>query len=202
MARQMSALLDQRASQGSVGRSRELTLLGRMTSREDETLLAHLHGIAGVGKTAVLEAFLADERGRRTAVRRGGRDRPVGLPEPDQQRARVPRGVSGGCSTRTRATSPTRCCSPPRRRSPTWWPSPTDRSSCRACSTRLWRLRWRRRSGAPPERPALDFSRADAALATGRRAARAAPPWAGRAAAGWRPAQPRKRGMSGVGTRW
>ena len=68
MARQMSALLDQRASRGLVGRSRELALLGRMTNREDETLLAHLHGIAGVGKTAVLEAFLADERARGATV--------------------------------------------------------------------------------------------------------------------------------------
>lgn len=68
MAVQMSALLDQRAAQGLVGRSRELALLRRMTNREDETLLTHLHGIAGVGKTAVLDAFLADERARGTIV--------------------------------------------------------------------------------------------------------------------------------------
>ena len=40
MAVQMSALLDQRAAQGLVGRSRELAMLRRMMSREDETLLA------------------------------------------------------------------------------------------------------------------------------------------------------------------
>ena len=68
MAVQMSALLDQRAAQGLVGRSRELALLRRMTNREDEILLTHLHGIAGVGKTAVLDAFLADERARGAIV--------------------------------------------------------------------------------------------------------------------------------------
>ena len=68
MAVQMSALLDQRAAQGLVGRSRELAMLGRMMSRQDDTLVAHLHGIAGVGKTAVLDTFLADERTRGATV--------------------------------------------------------------------------------------------------------------------------------------
>jgi hypothetical protein len=68
MALQMRALLDQRAAQGLVGRGRELALLRRMANREDEVLLTHLHGIAGVGKTVVLEAFLADERARGATV--------------------------------------------------------------------------------------------------------------------------------------
>ena len=54
------------------------------------------------------------------AARRGGRHRPVRLPQPDQQRARVPRRSSAACSTRRRATSPTRCCWPRRRPSRTW----------------------------------------------------------------------------------
>lgn len=68
MAPPIGALLDLRATQGLAGRSRELAVLSRMTNREDETLLAHLHGPAGVGKTAVLDTFLADERARGAIV--------------------------------------------------------------------------------------------------------------------------------------
>ncbi len=64
----MGALLAQRASAGLVGRSRELAHLTRMADREEETLLVHLHGVAGVGKSAVLDAFLAAERLRGAIV--------------------------------------------------------------------------------------------------------------------------------------
>jgi len=68
VAPQMGVLLAQRATQGLVGRSRELALLTRVADREDESLLVHLHGVPGVGKSAVLDAFLAAERARGAIV--------------------------------------------------------------------------------------------------------------------------------------
>ncbi len=64
----MGVLLAQRATQGLVGRGRELALLTRVADREDESLLVHLHGVPGVGKSAVLDAFLAAERARGAIV--------------------------------------------------------------------------------------------------------------------------------------
>ena len=75
----------------------------------------------GVGRDRV-RAGQPRSRGRPDggdAARRRRGDRPVGLPEPDQQRARVPRRVPGPARRARRATSPTRCCSPRRPRSPT-----------------------------------------------------------------------------------
>lgn len=68
MAPRMGALLAQRAAEAPVGRERELALLHRLTDHDDETLVVHLHGAAGVGKSAVLDAFLAAERVRGTIV--------------------------------------------------------------------------------------------------------------------------------------
>jgi hypothetical protein len=56
------------ANQGPVGRRRELELLARMTDRDDQTVVAHLHGVAGVGKSTVLDAFMAEERARGAIV--------------------------------------------------------------------------------------------------------------------------------------
>jgi hypothetical protein len=64
----VGALLAQRAAEGPVGRERELALLRRLTNRDDETLVVHVHGAAGVGKSVVLDAFLAAERARGTIV--------------------------------------------------------------------------------------------------------------------------------------
>jgi hypothetical protein len=68
VAPRLGALLEQRAAQGLIGRDRELAILRRMTDREHETLLLQLHGLAGAGKTAVLDAFLAGERSRGAIV--------------------------------------------------------------------------------------------------------------------------------------
>ena len=62
MAPQMGALLAQRAAETPVGRGRELALLHRLTDQGGSTLVVHLHGVAGVGKSAVLDAYLAEER--------------------------------------------------------------------------------------------------------------------------------------------
>jgi hypothetical protein len=62
MSQHLAALLDQRSAQGLVGRAQELALLRRMTDRTDESLLIHLHGLAGVGKSTLLDAFIAEER--------------------------------------------------------------------------------------------------------------------------------------------
>ena len=68
MSTHVGALLAQRAAEGPVGRERELALLRRLTDHDDETLVVHVHGVAGVGKSAVLDAFLAAERVRGTTV--------------------------------------------------------------------------------------------------------------------------------------
>jgi len=68
VAPQLEVLLDERSTRGVVGRRRELALLGRMTDRVDETLLIHLHGLAGVGKSAVLDAFITEERTKGAVV--------------------------------------------------------------------------------------------------------------------------------------
>jgi hypothetical protein len=68
VAPQMGALLAQRAAQGVVGRDDELDLLHRLTDHEHETLVVHVHGVAGIGKSAVLAAFLSAEQGRGTIV--------------------------------------------------------------------------------------------------------------------------------------
>jgi AAA ATPase-like protein len=64
----MGTLLAQRAAQGVVGRDRELDLLHRLTDHEHETLVVHVHGVAGIGKSALLAAFLTAERDRGTIV--------------------------------------------------------------------------------------------------------------------------------------
>ena len=70
VAHQVGALLAQRAAKGLVGRERELDLLHRLTGHEPghETLVVSVHGVAGVGKSAVLDAFLATEQVRHTMV--------------------------------------------------------------------------------------------------------------------------------------
>ncbi len=62
MARTLAALLDERAA-GLAGRQRErLLLLGLLD--DDGPLVAYVHGIAGIGKSALLRAFAADARAR------------------------------------------------------------------------------------------------------------------------------------------
>lgn len=68
MVPQLGALLAQRAARGVVGRERELALLRRLTDHQDQPLVVQVHGVAGVGKSAVLDAFLAAERARGTTV--------------------------------------------------------------------------------------------------------------------------------------
>jgi Transcriptional regulatory protein, C terminal/AAA ATPase domain len=62
VAPSVGALLAERAALGLVGRDRELALLRRMVGGDEETLVVHLSGVAGIGKSAVLDAFLAAER--------------------------------------------------------------------------------------------------------------------------------------------
>jgi hypothetical protein len=62
MARTLAALLDERAA-GLPGRQRERGLLLRLLD-DDGPLVAFVHGIAGIGKSALLKAFAADARAR------------------------------------------------------------------------------------------------------------------------------------------
>lgn len=64
--RQVQDLLDRRAARDVVGRDRELDLLLRFT-RSDGPVVAFLHGIPGIGKSALLRAFAsrAEDSGAR-----------------------------------------------------------------------------------------------------------------------------------------
>jgi hypothetical protein len=66
MARTLQTLLDERAS-ALPGRDRERTVLLELVERE-QPLFAVVHGIAGVGKSALLRAFAGDARERGARV--------------------------------------------------------------------------------------------------------------------------------------
>lgn len=59
----MGTLLAERASQSFVGRSEELAELDALAGPGGEALVVHLHGDAGVGKSALLQVFLDRMRG-------------------------------------------------------------------------------------------------------------------------------------------
>ncbi|MBA1146612.1 winged helix-turn-helix domain-containing protein [Ectothiorhodospiraceae bacterium WFHF3C12] len=61
MAQRMSDLLASQALEGFVGRAAELEML-RATLSPDGPRVVHVHGIAGIGKTALLERFAAEAR--------------------------------------------------------------------------------------------------------------------------------------------
>ena len=67
MAQQIRDLLAQRAAEGFVGREHEMGLLSRLLDG-DAPLVTQLHGIAGVGKTTLLEAFSTQARLRGATV--------------------------------------------------------------------------------------------------------------------------------------
>ena len=103
------------------------------------------------------------------AHRRGDRDRPLRLPEPDQQRARLPRRLprrarrAGAHDQRRRWSSPPRTRS--RRRSPTTSSPPTTSSRASSTATSLPRSPRRSRGGrsraaSPAEPPLPAASRA------------------------------------------
>ena len=81
--------------------------------------------------------------GRRGAVRGGRRHGALGLRQPDQQRARVPRRVPRAAGRAVAPDHRARCCWPRRTRWRRWsrTTSSTRRTSCPACSTRRSR-RW------------------------------------------------------------
>src|SRR4051794_18610885 len=59
---EIGILLGQRASAGFVGREAERALLAGLSDPQGSTLVVHLHGIAGVGKSTLLRAALDDAR--------------------------------------------------------------------------------------------------------------------------------------------
>ncbi len=67
MARRMRDILAQRAIEGFVGRSSELAALLHALEGEGPRVV-HVHGIAGVGKSSLLEAFSAQARARGATV--------------------------------------------------------------------------------------------------------------------------------------
>ena len=68
MPGEIGILLDERATAGFVGRERERALLAELSDTDGSLLLVHLHGIAGVGKSALLQASLAEARDRGVTV--------------------------------------------------------------------------------------------------------------------------------------
>lgn len=59
MSRRMSELLDRRAQRGFVGREAELAALRAMLTPQGPRV-AHVHGIAGIGKSALLQRFATE----------------------------------------------------------------------------------------------------------------------------------------------
>jgi hypothetical protein len=57
-----------RPADGLVGRERELAVLRRMSDRDDRTVVMHVRGLAGVGKSALLDTFVSEERSRDAIV--------------------------------------------------------------------------------------------------------------------------------------
>jgi hypothetical protein len=65
MVQQLGLLPDRhspRSTQGLIGRRYEIAVLGRLAARADKTVVVHLYGIAGVGKSTLLDNFVAGER--------------------------------------------------------------------------------------------------------------------------------------------
>lgn len=69
MDRLVREVLTERAARTFVGRAQELAVL-LQTLEEDGAFVVAIHGIAGVGKSALLEAFTAQARGRGAVVAR------------------------------------------------------------------------------------------------------------------------------------
>jgi DNA-binding response OmpR family regulator len=67
VSRRIGNLLADRATENLVGRREELAILLRALE-EDGPLVIHIHGIGGVGKTSLLEAFAPRARARGAAV--------------------------------------------------------------------------------------------------------------------------------------
>lgn len=67
MPRRIRDLLAQRATEGFVGRTQELALLLQCLE-EEGPLLVFVHGIGGIGKSSLLDAFAAEARAHGTTV--------------------------------------------------------------------------------------------------------------------------------------
>jgi hypothetical protein len=67
MARRVSDLLAQRATESFVGRSGDLASLLKCL-RDDRPLVVQVHGLAGVGKTTLLDAFSSHARAEGAVV--------------------------------------------------------------------------------------------------------------------------------------
>lgn len=67
MTRQVAELVDRLHRQGFVGRSEELALLVRMLD-EDQPVVTFFHGLAGIGKSALLTVFSSEARDRGAGV--------------------------------------------------------------------------------------------------------------------------------------
>jgi hypothetical protein len=68
MSGEIGILSSQRTPAGFVGRVPERAVLAELSSGDGSTLLVHLHGLAGVGKSALLQVALADARCRGATV--------------------------------------------------------------------------------------------------------------------------------------
>ena len=184
-----------------VGREAELERLREVVQGASRRSRRSSRARPGVGKTALLEAVVADARGRACC----GRGRP-----PPRRRARTPRSTicsrpadrpaRRGCPRRSGARSPPRCCSrtPPTRSTRAWSGSPLARCStrCRAGAARGRRLAVARRGqrGGPVVRAAPPRCRATRSCS--RRCARRG----GRGARG-APARPAERSRAGAAAR-
>jgi putative protein kinase ArgK-like GTPase of G3E family len=67
MSRRVRDVLRRRAIEAFVGRQHELAVLLGALER-DGPLVIHVHGIAGIGKSSLLETFAVRARARRATV--------------------------------------------------------------------------------------------------------------------------------------
>jgi hypothetical protein len=67
MIRQFKDLIAERATQRLIGRTAEMARLGRLLE-SDDPLVIHIHGIGGIGKSALLHAFAARARAQGATV--------------------------------------------------------------------------------------------------------------------------------------
>ena len=64
MARRVGDILKQRALESFIGRTEEKTILLSLLE-ENGPLVVFVHGIGGIGKSSLLEAFSEEARGRK-----------------------------------------------------------------------------------------------------------------------------------------
>ena len=138
MAYRIKDLLTQRASENFVGRQAEVNTLLDLLA-DDASIVMHVHGIGGIGKTRLLEAFANQARARGVVVLI--LDCRTLEPSPAGFLRALGLAIGGRCTRRkTRpnvsANLALASCSPliPSR-STGWWMPGCATTSCQSCAT-------------------------------------------------------------------